>query len=394
MNSKSNIMIMGSRGFKRNYGGWETFVQNLIGNWKNDNTQFYVLEIIYNKKEQGIINTDGVICPQIYTKARGSATMPIFCLKSLLYAIKYKKENNLQNVIFYIIGLRLGPVFQILRPYLRAKKIHVIINPDGLEWKRAKWNWFVKQYFKISESTMLKNSDYIVCDSEGIRSYIKQKYPKLKAPCDFISYGAYPVDSEKMTSEAIHFLEKNHVKPFEYFLIVGRFVPENNYELMIREFMKSSTSKKLLIICNYEKNTFYNELLYRTGFDKDQRIIFAGTLYDKSGLECVRSHAFAYIHGHSAGGTNPSLLEAMSTTKLNLLYNVVFNQEVGQDAAMYFDEKEKPLSELIDYCDRLPDNAISESGIRSKRRMAENYTWDLVVEKHETLFNKILRIKV
>lgn len=388
---KHHVMIMGARGYKRNYGGWETFVQNLINNWKDNDTQFYVYEIVNNIQEEDTIKYGNVICPQIYQKNIGNATMPVFCLKSLINAIKYVKENKLNNVIFYIIGLRLGPIFMILRPVLKDMGIKVIINPDGLEWKRAKWNWFVKQYFKISEATMLRYSDYIICDSEGIRSYIKEKYPSLNTPTKFVAYGTYPLENNTLTSKANELLDKFSIKPNEYYLIVGRFVPENNYELIIKEFMKSDTTKKLLIISNYEKNEFYDYLIESTMFNQDDRIIFGGTLYDKSGLQSIRSNAFAYIHGHSAGGTNPSLLEAMSSTEVNLLYDVVFNKEVGQDAALYFDEDRKSLCELINNCDKMSEYDRKIFGEKAKKRMQEYYTWDIVVEGHNKVFDTLIK---
>lgn len=117
---------------------------------------------------------------------------------------------------------------------------------------------------------------------------------------------------------------------------MGRFVPENNYETMIREFMKSNSKKDFVLITNVEQNKFYDQLLKDTGFDKDPRVKFVGTVYDQELLKYIRENAFAYFHGHEVGGTNPSLLEALASTKLNLLLDVGFNREVGENGAIYW----------------------------------------------------------
>ena len=124
----------------------------------------------------------------------------------------------------------------------------------------------------------------------------------------------------------------------EYYLVVGRFVPENNYETMIREFMKSKSKKKFALITNVNPK-FLNELEEKLHFKSDPRIKFVGTVYDKELLKKIRECAYAYFHGHEVGGTNPSLLEALGSTKLNLLLDVGFNKKVALDAALYWKKK-------------------------------------------------------
>ncbi|NRG30261.1 glycosyltransferase, partial [Bacillus circulans] len=177
---------------------------------------------------------------------------------------------------------------------------------------------------------------------------IINNYKKYNPKTVFIPYGA---DIEKSSIEDTEFLNKwyskNSISVNNYYLIVGRFVPENNYELMIREFMMSNTKKDLVIITNIQQNEFYNQLKTKTNFDKDNRIKFVGTLYDSNLLKRVRENAYAYLHGHEVGGTNPSLLEAMAATKINVLLDVIFNSEVGMDGALYFSKKNGSLSKLI-----------------------------------------------
>ena len=184
--------------------------------------------------------------------------------------------------------------------------------------------------------------------------------------------------------------KKYDIKDKDYYLIVGRFVPENNYETMIKEFMKTKTKRDLVIICNLEKNKFYDYLKETTHFETDKRIKFIGSVYDASALLYFRIHAYAYIHGHSAGGTNPSLLEALSNTDVNILYDVCYNREVGEDTCFYFSKKENSLKKIIARCEKLTPKEMKECGTLAKARIHENYTWDIVVDKYEFVFDKLL----
>jgi rhamnosyltransferase len=374
-----NIIIMGARGYHKKYGGWETFVSNLIDNYNDPNVKFYVPEITNDKNEVDEV-VNGVVCHKIYVPKSGNAAMFIFAIKALYYYTSYIKKNKLKNVVLYILGARLGPLLTLERFRLKRLGVTIIMNPDGLEWKRSKWNFFIRQCFKMSEWTMVKASDYVVCDSKSIKKYIDKKY---KVDSKFIAYGA-----DQYLSNKKDVLKKYNLKSKNYYLIVGRFVPENNYELVLKEFMKSKTNKDLIIITNLSKNKFYKKLEETTNFTSDKRIKFIGSIYDKDELYTIRKNAYAYIHGHSAGGTNPSLLEALSITDLNILYNVEFNKEVGLDSCYYFDEK-KPLSTLINKLDKLNNKEIEQKGMEAKKRIKDEYTWDIVVNKYKELFKDL-----
>ena len=243
---------------------------------------------------------------------------------------------------------------------------------------------------------MAKNADLLICDSVNIENYMKKTYMKYKPNTTFIAYGSNvqteehneKEDQQDSNEKLNKWYEKNKLQENEYYLIVGRFVPENNYETMIKEFMKTSTHKDLVIITNVEKNKFYSKLQQETNFEKDKRIKFVGTVYDATMLKNIRKNAYAYIHGHEAGGTNPSLLEALSTTKLNLLLDVGFNKEVAKDGAIYWSKKEGSLSSLIKDVEKLPAKEIDEYSTKAKRRIEEDYTWQKVVKQYEELFMK------
>lgn len=268
--------------------------------------------------------------------------------------------------------------------------VKVFVNPDGHEWKRSKWSPAIRTYWKISEKLMVKHADLLVCDSKGIESYIKTDYKKYSPQTTFIAYGA-DVTSSSLKDNDVKLNEwykKHDINANEYYLVVGRFVPENNYELMVREFMKSDSKKDFVIISNVEQNQFYQDLLATTNFDKDPRVKFVGTVYDQELLKKVRENAFAYFHGHEVGGTNPSLLEALASTKLNMLLDVVFNKEVGEEGAVYFSKEGGSLANLIHEVERYSQEQINELSSKAKDRIIHEYSWEKIVNDYESLFLK------
>ena len=224
----------------------------------------------------------------------------------------------------------------------------------------------------------------IISDNRGIETYIQNTYPWARTT--FIAYGT-DLSKTTLTAEddpVRDWYQKWQTQEKDYYLILGRFVPENNYETAIREFMKSSTERDLVIICNHEGNAYFDELRQITGFDKDKRVKFVGTVYDQDLLKYIRNQAFAYIHGHEVGGTNPGLLEALAQTDLNLIYNVDFNHQVAQETALYWNKEDGNLSQLIDSVDG--QVSFEDLGNAAKANMKENYTWEKIVGEYEELF--------
>ena len=155
---------------------------------------------------------------------------------------------------------------------------------------------------------------------------------------------------------------------------------------MIKEFIKSKTQKDLVIITNVEENKFYENLKQETKFEKDKRIKFVGTVYDQELLSLIRKNAYAYIHGHEVGGTNPSLLEALSTTNINLLYDIGFNKEVAKQSAKYWNKEENNLSSLINDLENITEEEKQKYGEMAKLRIKEEYNWEKIVSEYETTF--------
>ena len=377
-----NVFIIGSRGYHFNYGGWETFVSNLVDNYNDKETIFHIATITTKKEEKEIKINDNILVNPIYVSIKGSPAMFLFSVKSFFFYLKYVKKNDLSKSYFYILGLKLANFLGMTKNILKRYNIITLVNPDGLEHKRGKWNYLVKKFFLFSEKSMLKNSDKIICDAIGIKEYIDTTYPKLKNKTTYIAYGA---NSIKFTDEFKNeTLKEYNLLDGNYLLMVGRCVPENNYVLVIKEFLKSSINKELVIISNISNGNYYNKLIKETNCLSDKRIRFIDGVYDNKKLAVIRKCAYLYIHGHSVGGTNPSLLEALSLTDLNILYDVNFNHDIGSSSCLYFKE-ENSLKELLDNKEYL-DSQKEQLGKKAKKIIQNNFTWDIIVKKYKKIF--------
>lgn len=379
-----NVFIIGSKGIPANYGGFETFVDKLTANKISKDISYHVSCL---SNENSVFIYNNCSCFNIKVGNFGSAKAILYDIKSLIRVHKYIVKNKIENATIYILACRIGPFLEFYKSKLKKDGINIFVNPDGHEWKRSKWNKIIKMYWKFSEKLMIKNCDLAVCDSKEIEKYIKKDYENYKPKTMFIAYGAELNKSIIKDDDTMltNWYNKNGVRKNEYYLIVGRFVPENNYELVIREFMKSDTKKDLVIITN-SNDKFLNELERKTNFKSDKRIKFAGTLYNNELLKKVRENAFAYFHGHEVGGTNPSLLEALVSTKLNLLLGVAFNKEVAGDSALYFDKNQGNLEKLINEVENLTSKQIDKFGEMSYDRIKNEYSWPEIVNRYEYLF--------
>jgi len=378
-----NVFIIGSKGIPANYGGFETFVEQLTKNKKNENIKYHVSCISNNND---VFEYNNARCFNVRVANIGAAKAVYYDIKALSKSIKYIKENKIENAIIYVLACRIGPFISHYKKQIKKLGAKLYVNPDGHEWKRAKWNFLIKKYWKISEQYMVKHADLLICDSINIEKYIKEDYKQYKPTTTFIAYGANIPKKTKATNELKDWYEKNNISKDNYYLVVGRFVPENNYETMIKEYMKSNTTKDLVLITNIDKNNFYDELKEKTHFDQDSRIKFVGTVYNQELLTMIRQNAYGYLHGHEVGGTNPSLLEALATTKLNLLLDVGFNKEVGKTSSLYWNKKTNNLSKLLNKCDKLSKTDIKTYDTESTNIIKKEYTWDKIVDSYENCF--------
>ena len=384
------VYIIGSKGIPAKYGGFETFVEKLTEYQKDSNIQYYVACMRENSAKSGITEDrfehNGAICFNVDVPNIGPARAIAYDIAAVNKAIEMAKENKDEAPIFYILACRIGPFISRIKRKIRAIGGTLLVNPDGHEWLRAKWSMPVRKYWKFSEKLMVKHADLLVCDSKNIEQYIQEDYKQYQPETTYIAYGTdtAPSNLKAEDTKVRNWYQEKGVSKNSYYLVVGRFVPENNYETMIREFIKSKSKKDFVLITNVEQNKFYDQLLQDTGFDKDTRVKFVGTVYDQELLKYIRENAFAYFHGHEVGGTNPSLLEALASTKLNLLLDVGFNREVGEQSAIYW--KKDELSQVIEKVEQFDAKMIDELDRQSNQRIADAFTWKKIVTDYEKLF--------
>ncbi|MDW8681353.1 DUF1972 domain-containing protein [Streptococcus suis] len=378
-----HIFIIGSRGLPAQYGGFETFVEQLVSNQVSPTIRYHVACLSDSSHHQ---HTDykGADCFTINPPKLGPARVIAYDMMAISYALDLVKAQEMEKPIFYILGNTIGG---FIAPF--AKKIHSVggtlfVNPDGLEWKRTKWSKPVQSYLKYAEKAMAKHADLLIADNEGIENYIQEAYPGTHTR--FIAYGTdlSPTDYQSDSEAVLNFFGQWNVKEKEYYLIIGRFVPENNYLTAIKEFMASDTKRDLVIVANYEGSAYFQKLEEETDFSRDKRIKFVGTVYDTNLLKYLRNQCRAYIHGHEVGGTNPSLLEALAQTNENLVLGVDFNQKVALDGVHYWTKEPGNLSQLINQIDQ--EAEALNMGRIAKNHMKNAYTWDKIVREYEELF--------
>lgn len=404
--SVQHVFIIGAKSIGQ-YGGYETFVDKLIEQHQNESSIKYHIACKANgdgymdetriqhisdvkKNEKGEVieftyrnaHIYKIYCPNI-----GASVAVYYDCAALNYGIEFCVKQKIDHPIFYVLTCRIGPFIGHYLRRMRAIHGKYYLNPDGHEWLRAKWSVPVRRYWKHSEKQMVKKADLVICDSVNIENYIKEQYHH---PCTvFIAYGS-DVNTSLLADDSSQFTEwlsSNGLTPKEYYLIVGRFVPENNYETMISEFMMSDSKKNLAIVTNINEK-LQAKLERKYHFSKDPRIRFVGTVYDKELLKKIRENAYGYLHGHEVGGTNPSLLESLGSTNLNLLLEVGFNKEVAEDAALYWSKEKGNLANVINSADMMPVEKIENLGEKAKLRIRNVYSWELIGKKYSSIFSK------
>lgn len=386
---KQQVFIIGSKGIPAAYGGFETFVEKLTEYQVSDKIRYHVARM---GKDNNRYEYNKAKCFNIKVPEIGSAKAVYYDLAALNYCIKYcKARPAIKRPIFYVLACRIGPFIWYYKRQIEKLGGRLYVNPDGHEWKRAKWSAPIRKYWKISERLMVKHADLLICDSINIEKYIREDYKKYHPNTTYIAYGSDTNPSTLADDDITYtgWMQEKGLQSKMYYLIVGRFVPENNFETMIREFMKSHSKRELAIITT-ANDAFLDELESKLHFKQDKRIKFVGTVYNQELLKKIRENAYGYLHGHEVGGTNPSLLEALSSTDLNLLLDVGFNREVGEDAALYWSKEEGKLAEVIDWTDKFTYDEAEKIREKAKSRIMNSYTWKVIVEQYEKCFKECI----
>ncbi len=378
-----HVFIVGSKGIPANYGGFETFVDQLVSRRTEEKVVYHVacMGTAYET-----FDYKGAECFQLKVPPIGPAKAIAYDVAAFRWSLNTIKNRQYENAIIYVLACRIGPFMKKLMEQARELGVTVFVNPDGHEWKRSKWSPPVRAYWKYSESGMVRYSHGMICDSKNMELYIQEEYRKYSPLTTFIPYGA---DLQEIdTTRAKEWLkERFGLQPGGYALIVGRFVPENNYEIMIEEYLEFASEKPLLIISNVDKSgKLYTELDRKYHLENNPKIIFAGTVYDTDLLRGIRAEAFVYLHGHQVGGTNPSLLEALADTKVNLLYDVSFNREVAEEAALYWTGEKGSLVKALEQAEGFSEEQRLSYESAAKERIRSQYSWEQIVNRYEEVF--------
>ncbi len=387
-----HVFIIGCKGIPAQYGGFETFVDKLTQYQQDRCIRYHVAcaaEPEDYHRENARFYCHHAECVAFPWRRLGPARAVTYDLDALWFFMRYAEKKKIRHPVFYVLACRIGPAARVVRRRIDAMGGQLYVNPDGHEFLRAKWNALIRRYWKYSERLMVKHAGLLICDSRNMETYIREEYAAYDPKTVFIAYGAETSpsvladDDPKLTA----WYQKHQLQKDRYYLVVGRFVPENNYETMIREFMASSTTKSFALITDVSGDIM-EKLKQRTGFDCDPRIRFVGTVYEKELLKKIREHAYGYFHGHEVGGTNPSLLEALASTRLNLLLDVGFNREVADSSALYWTKETGNLAALIGRADGMSADERIALGSRARERIEKYYSWEYITDRYEQIFSK------
>ena len=359
---KKNIVgIIGTNGLPGKYGGWDQLVNHLTIKLKSQ-FDFIVYTSKYNA-EPGLTKFNGAKLKIINLKANGAQSV-IYDMVSLFHAC-------FTCDVLFICGTS-GCIFL---PLIKLSGKKIILNPDGLEWKRKKWSKPVKWFLKISEAIGIKLSDVVISDNEKVQEYIYEKYNKKS---QLIEYGGDHVIKGINLSERTSTLYK--IEKRKYAFKVCRIEPENNISLILESFKNNKMNLVIVGNWNYSK---YGENL-RIQYSLCNNIQMLDAIYDQVILDELRNNCLIYIHGHTVGGTNPSLVEAMSLGLAVVTFNVPFNVVTTEKEALFFSNS----SELIKLLNNISDNKIDLDLVRKKMSQIANrrYVWDIVTNKYAELF--------
>ena len=367
-NYKMKIAIIGSRGYPYVYSGYETFVKELSERLvkKNFSVTIYCHKSLFKKKPGQVNGINLKYISGIQTKSLSQLSHSFLSVLSACF-------SNFD--VIFVVNVANGPLGIITK--LFNKK--TVINVDGLEWLRPKWKGLGAIYYKFAARMATIFFDKIINDAEEMRKiylYLFGKDSKV------IAYG--PKDNIENESKIF---DKIKVKKLDYFLIVGRLIPDNNWDILVEGFKLSKSTKNLVIVGD---NPFKNEFQDNLILDNSDNIIFTGLIEDQSELCDLFKNSYSYLHGHEYGGTNPTLIEALSYGNAVLALNTVFNKEVmqGEKYGLYFEKNKESVKQIIKYADSNP-NQIFDLKSNSKNALKKKYDWDYIVDQYIEVFEDL-----
>lgn len=354
------VAIVGTQGVPASYGGFETLVENIIGKNCPLNVQYTVFCSSKDfKKEERLSSYKGAFLKYIPLHANGIQSIPYD-----IWALLKVMRGYDVIVILGTSGCSFLPIFRF---FCRKK---LIVNIDGLEHRRKKWGRMVRWFLRFSEAMAVRFADVVIADNKGIQNYVYETYHKNSV---LIVYGGDHACRKVPDDVQAQYLADYGLVPDQYAISVCRIEPENNCHVTLKAFAQSK--KKLVFIGNWEHSAYARNL--KETYCCYPNIVLLDAIYDLDVLYTLRANAGMYIHGHSAGGTNPSLVEAMFFDCPIIAYDVIYNRETTKNQAYYFTDVES-LNSFLSRSDL--------EGTTMKRIAEEEYTWQHISQQYCSLY--------
>jgi glycosyltransferase involved in cell wall biosynthesis len=360
---KPKLAILGIVGVPANYGGFETLVDNLLDQLpKYFEVTVFCESKAYPTKLESYKDASLVY---INKKANGA--------QSIVYdSLSLLKSYKTQDYIL-LLGVSGAIMLPLIKPFTKAK---IVTHIDGLEWRRDKWGWFAKKFLKFSERMAVTFSDGVISDNKHIQEYVADEYGKSSF---LIAYGANHVswiDPEP-------YQKKFSFIGTPYVFTVCRIEPENNVEMQLRAFKECEIGMPYVVVGNWNANDYGMKLYHE--YSKVRNIILYNPIYEMEELNALRSNCFFYLHGHSAGGTNPSLVEAMYLGLPVIAYGVNYNKETTFGRALYFNDFEELKALLFQIRELNRGEMIQDLSKLAKK----NYSWKAISKKYAKMFESL-----
>lgn len=356
------IAIIGTRGIPNNYGGFEQLAEYLSLGLKEKGHEVYVYSSNKHSYQEKMWKGIHIIHQNDPEKKIGTVGQFIYDFN----CIRNSRKHNFDTI------LNLGYTSSSVWMHVFPKKPRLVTNMDGLEWKRSKYSKKVQKFLLYAEKLAVKMSDELIADSKAIQKYLMDKY---QVPSHFVAYGA-----DLFNSPDEQVLKEFKLDPFSFNMLIARMEPENNIEMILDGMTRSTSKAKFFVVGNIQ-NKFGTYLTEK--YKSDDRIVFAGPIYDIAIINNLRYFCNLYFHGHSVGGTNPSLIEAMGCHALIAAHENEFNRSVLEQDAFYFSDW-TDISKLLEKQHRTGDqvNSMIENNYQ---KIKTNYSWSHIVESYERI---------
>lgn len=373
------IAFVSTRGIPNNYGGFEQFAEYISVGMAQRGHEVVVYSPKFHPYQESTYK--GVRIKHIYSPETwmGSSVGSFFYdFASLRDALK--KEDF--DIIYEAGYMSIIPAYIWFNVKKRKRPIFTT-NMDGLENKRSKFSPMVRRFLDWEEKMAVKYSHYLIADNMGIHDYYKEKYGKESK---FLAYGADIHDDFKA-----EYLEEFGLKSEEYYILIARLEPENNIVMAIEGYLHSKENGRRPLIVVGKTNTPHGKELVEK-YGNERNVEFVGGIYDFKKLDSVRHFSKAYFHGHSVGGTNPSLLEAMAAGCFIFAHDNIFNRAVLKENAFYYPSADK-VTEYLNRIDTIAEGSKIQYTARNIEVIRNEYSWESLIDKHEKYFYWLLSQK-